>query len=116
MRTAFEEHGALSVKGTQLVDAAGKPLQLKGPSTLGIIWYPQYINKAAFRTIRDWGGNLIRLAMYTMEEDGYLSGGDQEQAAQVITDQAKLVLQGDRSDWIRKTNEVLASAGINWEV
>ena len=45
-----------------------------------------------------------------------LSGGDQEQAAQVITDQAKLVLQGDRSDWIRKTNEVLASAGINWEV
>lgn len=84
MRTAFEEHGALSVKGTQLVDAAGKPLQLKGPSTLGIIWYPQYINKAAFRTIRDWGGNLIRLAMYTMEEDGYLSGGDQEYQKNLI--------------------------------
>lgn len=78
MKTAFEEHGALAVKGTQLVDAAGKPFQLKGPSTLGIVWYPQYINKEAFQTVRDWGGNLIRLAMYTMEDDGYLAGGDQE--------------------------------------
>lgn len=78
MKTAFEEHGTLSVKGTQLCDAAGKPFQLKGPSTLGIVWYPQYINKAAFETIKGWGGNLIRLAMYTMEDDGFLAGGDQE--------------------------------------
>lgn len=84
MRTAFEEHGALSVKGTQLVDAAGKPFQLKGPSTLGIVWYPQYINKAAWETIKAWGGNLIRLAMYTMEDDGFLAGGDQEYQKNLI--------------------------------
>ncbi len=84
MKTALEEHGALSVKGTQLVDAAGNAFQLKGPSTLGIVWYPQYINKEAFRTIRDWGGNLIRLAMYTMEDDGYLAGGDQEYQKNLI--------------------------------
>ena len=78
MKTPFEEHGKLSLKGTQIVDAKGNPFQLKGPSTLGIVWYPQYLNKAAFQTFYDWGANLIRLAMYTMEEDGYLSGGDQE--------------------------------------
>ena len=84
MKTAFEEHGALAVKGTQLVDAAGNAFQLKGPSTLGIVWYPQYINKDAIRTIRDWGGNLIRLAMYTMEDDGYLAGGNQEYQKNLI--------------------------------
>lgn len=77
MKTAFEEHGRLSVRGTQLVDENGRPFQLKGPSTLGIVWYPEYINKAAFETIRSWGGNLIRLAMYTAEDGGYLTGGDQ---------------------------------------
>lgn len=84
MKTSFEEHGKLSVKGTRLVDAAGNPFQLKGPSTLGIVWYPEYINKAAFETVRSWGANLIRLAMYTMEEDGYLSGGDQEYQKQLL--------------------------------
>lgn len=60
--------------------------------------------------------DIMAAAAITQGIKSMLSGGDQEQAAQVITDQAKLVLQGDRSDWIRKTNEVLASAGINWEV
>ena len=75
---AFKEHGKLKVIGTNLCDASGKPFQLKGPSTLGLVWYPEYINKEAFLTIHGWGANLIRLAMYTMEEDGYLSGGDKE--------------------------------------
>lgn len=77
-QTPFAKHGKLNVRGTILCDSHEKPYQLKGVSTLGIVWYPQYINKAAFETIREWGGNLIRLAMYTQEEDGYLSGGDQE--------------------------------------
>ena len=38
MATAFEKHGALTVQGTQLTDKDGAPFQLKGPSTLGIIW------------------------------------------------------------------------------
>ncbi len=75
--SAFEEHGALKVIGTQLCDKNDKPFQLKGPSTLGIIWYPQFINPQAFETIKKWGGNMVRLAMYVMEEDGYLNGGHQ---------------------------------------
>lgn len=80
----FNTHGKLSVQGVQLCDKNGEPFQLKGASTLGIVWFPQFVNKDAFATIKSWGGNLIRLAMYTQEEDGYLAGGDQEYQKQLI--------------------------------
>ena len=38
------EHGALSVSGSSLVDANGSAVQLKGVSTHGIAWFPEYIN------------------------------------------------------------------------
>jgi endoglucanase len=77
-QTPLQLHGALSVTGTQLMDAHGKPFQLKGVSTHGIAWFPQYVNQKTFQTLRDdWGANLIRLAMYTGESGGYCSGGDQ---------------------------------------
>ena len=72
-------HGALRVEGTQLVDKNGDAVQLKGVSTLGIVWFPQFVNKDAFADIKSWCGNTIRLAMYTEEYDGYLSGGNQEE-------------------------------------
>ena len=77
MSTYFEKHGALRVRGTQLTGAAGEPVQLRGVSTLGLAWYPEFVNEAAFRTLRDdWGANTVRLAMYTCEEGGYMTGGD----------------------------------------
>ena len=77
MATYFERHGALHVAGTRLVDAADRPVQLRGVSTLGLAWYPEFVNEAAFRTLRDdWGANTVRLAMYTCEEGGYMTGGD----------------------------------------
>ena len=76
--TPLEVHGALSVKGTDLVDQNGKLYQLKGVSTHGLAWFPQYVNKEAFQTFRDdWNANLIRLAMYTGEGGGYCTDGDQ---------------------------------------
>ena len=75
----FETHGKLSVKGTDIVDMNGDKYQLKGVSTHGITWFPDYVNKEAFETLRDdWGANLIRLAMYTDTGDsyGYCSGRD----------------------------------------
>lgn len=61
-------HGELSVSGTKLVDENGDVLQLRGVSTHGLQWFPQYVNKATFQTIRDeWSANVIRLAMYTAE-------------------------------------------------
>lgn len=83
--TPLENHGALQVEGTQLVDEHGEAYQLKGVSTHGLAWFPEYVNKDAFQTIRDdWGGNVIRLAMYTDESGGYCSGGDQEQLKTLI--------------------------------
>ena len=77
MSTYFEQHGTLHVSGTALVDAAGEPVQLRGVSTLGLAWYPEFVNEAAFRTLRDdWGANTVRLAMYTCEDGGYMTNGD----------------------------------------
>lgn len=71
----FSSHGKLSVKGTQLVDKNKKPFQLRGISTHGLSWFPQYVNKEGFKTLRDeWGCNVVRLAMYTAEGNGYCTG------------------------------------------
>lgn len=82
--TPYGQHGSLSVQGTQLVDANGEVFQLKGVSTHGIAWFPQYVNREAFCTIRDWGGNLVRLALYTEEYNGYVAGGDQDRLKELI--------------------------------
>lgn len=68
-------HGRLSVKGTKIVDSSGKTVQLKGVSTHGLAWYPEYVSKEAFKSLRDqWGANTVRLAMYTAEYNGYCTG------------------------------------------
>ena len=83
--TPLEVHGALSVKGTDLVDQNGKQYQLRGVSTHGLAWFPQYVNKDAFKTFRDeWGANLIRLAMYTGEGGGYCTDGDQDELKALV--------------------------------
>ncbi|MDO3411725.1 cellulase family glycosylhydrolase [Saccharibacillus sp. CPCC 101409] len=65
-------HGQLSVQKGKLVDAAGKPVQLKGISSHGLQWYGQYVNKKSMMWLRDdWGLNVFRVAMYT-NEGGYI--------------------------------------------
>ena len=77
--TFFGRHGALHVSGTGLADAAGAPVQLRGVSTHGLAWFPEFVNEGAFRTIRDdWGANAVRLAMYTCEAGGYMTDGDRD--------------------------------------
>lgn len=83
--TPLSNHGKLTLDGTKIVDYKGNPYQLKGVSTHGIGWFPQYINKEGFRTLRDdWGANTIRLAMYTAEYNGYCTGGSKENLKQLI--------------------------------
>jgi len=79
--------GMLSVKGAQLVDSSGNPEQLKGISTHGIAWYPDYVNEACFRQLKEeWGVDVIRLAMYTAEYNGYCTGGDKDSLKKLIKD------------------------------
>ncbi|MEE3357895.1 MAG: cellulase family glycosylhydrolase, partial [Lachnospiraceae bacterium] len=61
--TPYGNHGKLSVSGVDLVDQSGNRFQLKGVSTHGLQWYPQYVNQSAFQYLRDsWGANVVRLA------------------------------------------------------
>ena len=77
--------GALAVDGTQLVDASGNAVQLKGISTHGLAWYPDYVNEECFRQLKEeWGVNVVRLAMYTAEYGGYCSGGDQDALKELV--------------------------------
>ena len=66
--TAVSQHGQLSVKNGQLVDKSGKGYQLRGMSTHGLTWFPEFVNESAFKTLRDdWNTNVVRLAMYVDE-------------------------------------------------
>lgn len=90
------EAGALQVIGTQLSDSSGNPIQLKGLSTHGIAWFPQYINAEAFREFHDdWNANVVRLAMYTAESGGYCTDGDKENLKQLIRNGVQYATEQD---------------------
>ena len=83
--TPYDEHGKLHVEGSHLLDSSGNVYQMRGISTHGIAWYPDYVNEDAFATIRDsWRGDAVRLAMYTQEYNGYCSGGNQTELKNLI--------------------------------
>lgn len=80
--TPFGKHGKLQLKKVDgypapvIVDAQGQPYQLRGASTHGMQWYPEYVNEDAFRVLRDeWGVNMVRLVSYVTQYNGYTTGG-----------------------------------------
>jgi aryl-phospho-beta-D-glucosidase BglC (GH1 family) len=57
--------GTLSVDNRGIVGQDGNPVQLRGVSSHGLQWFPQFVNIEAFRTVRDrWRANVVRLAAY----------------------------------------------------
>lgn len=77
--------GALQVNGSRLTDENGAAVQLRGISTHGLAWFPDYVNEDCFRQFRDeWNVNVMRLAMYTAENGGYCTGGDQKALKELI--------------------------------
>lgn len=78
-------NGALHVEGRQLTDEHGNAVQLKGISTHGLAWFPDYVNEDAFSLLRhEWKANVIRLAMYPAESGGYCTDGDPDALKQLI--------------------------------
>lgn len=78
--TPVGKHGALSVEKVDtyeaptIVDEYGNAVQLRTASTHGVHWFPAYVNKEGFQSLRDeWGMNAVRLAIYP-REGGYLQG------------------------------------------
>lgn len=88
--------GKLRVVGTQLVGADGSPVQLRGVSTHGLAWFPQYVNEPFFRELRqDWGANVVRLALYTAESGGYCTDGDREQLEALVEKGVQFAAEAD---------------------
>lgn len=82
-KTPFEKYGALQVKGSKLLAEDGSVCQLHGVSTHGIAWFPAYVNKSAFKNLRDqWNVDTIRLALYTAEYNGYCNSGAENRTKQ----------------------------------
>ncbi|MCR4755065.1 MAG: glycoside hydrolase family 5 protein [Lachnospiraceae bacterium] len=82
MKTKYDKHGALHVNNNgKLVDHNGEVVALHGYSTHGINLYPGYINREFLEYLRDdWHIDIIRLAMYTAEQNGYCISGDENKA------------------------------------
>lgn len=86
-QTKVDQLTMLSVKKQNIVDGQGNEFVIKGVSTHGLAWYPQYVTKETFQTLKDdYGVNTIRLAMYTAESGGYCSDGNQAQLEKLIDD------------------------------
>lgn len=78
--TVVERHGRLRVRGNQIVDAHGVPIQLRGMSLFWSQWMPQYYNESALRWLRDdWNVSVVRAAM-AVPSGGYLQHPDAETA------------------------------------
>ena len=75
-----------------LADKKGEIIQLRGMSTHGLQWYGDIVNRNAFAALsKDWGCNVIRLAMY-VGEGGYASNpGIKEKVVKGI----KLAIEND---------------------
>lgn len=72
-KTVVERYGQLQVIGTDLCNAEGKPVQLRGMSSHGLQWYGKYANENVIGWLRDdWNSQIWRSAMY-LTEGGYLN-------------------------------------------
>lgn len=88
--------GRLHVDGIEIKNEKNETVQLKGLSTHGLAWFPQYVNKSLFKEFRtEWNCNVIRLAMYTEEYGGYVSGGNQDDLKDLIDDGVSFATEND---------------------
>ena len=64
-------NGNLKLDGINLVNKYGEKIQLKGVSSHGLQWFNYLITDENIKTLKSWGSNVFRLAMYT-KEGGYV--------------------------------------------
>lgn len=82
------QHGALHVAGSHIVDASGKPFQLRGMSLFWTQWTTLYSNETVDQLADDWRAGLVRAAL-GIEKDGYLEKPAENEAKVVaVVDRA----------------------------
>jgi endoglucanase len=70
--SVVERHGRLRVRGNQIVDEHGDPVQLRGMSLFWSQWMPQFYNDSAIRWLRDdWNVSVVRAAI-AVHMGGYM--------------------------------------------
>lgn len=71
----------LTVEDGRLLAADGTHIQLRGVSSHGLSWFPEYVNPEVLAQMQqEWGCNVFRVAMYTEEYNGYCTGDDENRA------------------------------------
>ena len=60
----------LHVDSWKILDEEGKAVQLTGMSSHGMLWYPQYANANAMQTLKSYGANTFRIALYSDDPAG----------------------------------------------
>src|SRR5687768_13905451 len=67
----------LKVTGTQLTDAGGKPVVLRGVSFGWHNWWPRFYNAGSVQWLKkDWSCSVVRAAMGVEPDKGYLQAKD----------------------------------------
>lgn len=86
----------LHVEGAKLCDENGNQVQLRGISTHGLAWFPQFVNKASVKELKEtWEIDVFRLAMYTAEYGGYCTGGDKEALKKLVKEGVEYATAND---------------------
>jgi len=89
-----KKHGALNVKGVQLVDSKGAPIQLRGVSYGWHTFWPRFYNaSSAGWLVKDWGATVLRAAMGVEPEDGYLK--DPAWSEKLVTNVVDAAIKND---------------------
>lgn len=71
-QTVVEMNGKLKLVGKQLSSECGNAVQLRGMSMHGVNHFPNCVKNNAFTSLRDdWKCDIVRLAMYVEETNGY---------------------------------------------
>ena len=83
LANAVSTHGRLQVKGNKVLNQHGKPISLGGSS---LFWSyakhgSKFYNEATIDTLaKHWNISIIRLAIATKEEGGYIQNPQQQLA------------------------------------
>lgn len=77
----YAQNGWLQVREGRLTNAAGEPFQLRGMSSHGLAWFPEYTGISAIATTKSYGANLFRIAMYVDDAPGNYTTDARDQQA-----------------------------------
>lgn len=88
--TPVQKWGALQVRGSQICDKNGNPVQLRGMSLFWSQWSGSWWNASVVdNQISDWNANVIRAAMGVDESgSGYLYDPSQKERVKTIVNRA----------------------------